>query len=495
MKRVRKWMQLITVMAAVIVMGLNAQAAVKLNKTNVVLIKGQKIILKVKGTSKKVKWSSSKPAVAAVSSRGTVKAKAKGSAVIRAKVGKKIFRCKVKVETPKLNRTKGVFTAGYKYKLKLKGTTQKVKWKSSDRSIVAVSKTGSIRGKKAGEATVTATVLKKTYKCRVTIEQPNISVESLSINKGDTYELEMNGTVRKAKWWSEDESIATVDEGVVTAVGVGSTRIIAQVGNTYTYPCNVNVSNPVRSVYLNRSAITLTEGDSYTLSASYSPSDAEGDKTVYWSSSDESVAKVGSSGKVTAIKAGTAWITARIGSQSASCSVTVRQYEPNLKDYYARVISYLKTKGKTNSSGEHFIDASETVSGRKITYSVLYSGTAHKLSLTMTSTSDSAKTGMTMIADVLETPYVDPTFTIVYTSTNSGFQSKARIEASEYTGEDNVEFELVKVQKMTPTDSTVQRMSNSELKKAFEGWAALLGGKIGVPIQNLGFYSYSGAAA
>ena len=198
---------------------------------------------------------------------------------------------------------------------------------------------------------------------------------------------------------------------------------------------------------------------------------------------------------MTAIKAGTAWITARIGSQSASCSVTVRQYEPNLKDYYARVISYLKTKGKTNSSGEHFIDESETVSGRKITYSVLYSGTAHKLSLTMTSTSDSAKTGMTMIANVLETPYVDPTFTIVYTSTNSGFQSKARIEASEYTGEDNVEFELVKVQKMTPTDSTVQRMSNSELKKAFEGWAALLGGKIGVPIQNLGFYSYSGAAA
>ena len=476
-------------------MGLNAHAAAKINKTSAILIKGQKLTLKIKGTKKKVKWTSSKPKIAAVSSKGTVKAKAKGSTVIKAKVGKKTFKCKIKVETPKLNKTSGVFTAGYKYKLKVKGTTQKVTWKSSDKTIVVVSKSGVIRGKKAGEATVTAKIGKKAYKCAITIEQPSISNESLSLFKGNTWELEMNGTVRDAIWWSEDESIATVDEGLVTAVGVGSTRIIAQVGNTYTYPCTVNVSNPVQAVSLNRTDITLTEGETYTLSASYSPADAQGDKTVHWSSSDETVAKVGSSGKVTARKAGTARITAQIGSKAASCIVRVVKYEPNMKDYYARVISYLQTKGKTNGSGAHFIEASETISGRTVTYAVLYAGTAHQLSLTMTSTSDSAKTGLTMMVNVLESAYVDPAFTIVYTSSNSGFQSKARIEASSYTGEDNVEFELVKAQKMTPSDSFIQSTSNSELKKAFTGWAALLSGRIGVPIQNLGFYAYSGAVA
>ena len=495
MKQIRKWVQLLVVMAVVMMMGVNAQAAAKINKTSAILIKGQKLTLKIKGTKKKVKWTSSKPKIAAVSSKGTVKAKAKGSTVIKAKVGKKTFKCKIKVETPKLNKTSGVFTAGYKYKLKVKGTTQKVTWKSSDKTIVVVSKSGVIRGKKAGEATVTAKIGKKAYKCAITIEQPSISNESLSLFKGNNWRLEMNGTVRDALWWSEDESIATVDEGLVTAVGVGSTRIIAQVGNTYTYPCTVNVSNPVQAVSLNRTDITLTEGETYTLSASYSPADAQGDKTVHWSSSDETVAKVGSSGKVTARKAGTARITAQIGSKAASCIVRVVKYEPNMKDYYARVISYLQTKGKTNGSGAHFIEASETISGRTVTYAVLYAGTAHQLSLTMTSTSDSAKTGLTMMVNVLESAYVDPAFTIVYTSSNSGFQSKARIEASSYTGEDNVEFELVKAQKMTPSDSFIQSTSNSELKKAFTGWAALLSGRIGVPIQNLGFYAYSGAVA
>ncbi len=495
MKQFRKWIQLLVVMAAVMMMGLNAHAAAKINKTSAILIKGQKLTLKIKGTKKKVKWTSSKPKIAAVSSKGTVKAKAKGSTVIKAKVGKKTFKCKIKVETPKLNKTSGVFTAGYKYKLKVKGTTQKVTWKSSDKTIVVVSKSGVIRGKKAGEATVTAKIGKKAYKCAITIEQPSISNESLSLFKGNNWRLEMNGTVRDALWWSEDESIATVDEGLVTAVGVGSTRIIAQVGNTYTYPCTVNVSNPVQAVSLDRTDITLTEGETYTLSASYSPADAQGDKTVHWSSSDETVAKVGSSGKVTARKAGTARITAQIGSKAASCIVRVVKYEPNMKDYYARVISYLQTKGKTNGSGAHFIEASETISGRTVTYAVLYAGTAHQLSLTMTSTSDSAKTGLTMMVNVLESAYVDPAFTIVYTSSNSGFQSKARIEASNYTGEDNVEFELVKAQKMTPSDSFIQSTSNSELKKAFTGWAALLSGRIGVPIQNLGFYAYSGAVA
>ena len=78
MKQVRKWMQLITVIAAVIVMGLNAQAAVKLNKTNVVLIKGQKIILKVKGTSKKSKMEQFETCCRSGQQQGNRKGESKG---------------------------------------------------------------------------------------------------------------------------------------------------------------------------------------------------------------------------------------------------------------------------------------------------------------------------------------------------------------------------------------------------------------------------------
>ena len=79
----------------------------------------------------------------------------------------------------------------------------------------------------------------------------------------------------------------------------------------------------VESVSLDKTSITLTEGDSETLTATVSPSNAT-NKNVSWKSSDESVATV-SNGKVTALKAGTATITVTTddGSKTATCQVTV----------------------------------------------------------------------------------------------------------------------------------------------------------------------------
>ena len=79
----------------------------------------------------------------------------------------------------------------------------------------------------------------------------------------------------------------------------------------------------VSSVSLNKTTLTLTEGESEVLNATVKPDNAT-DKTVTWSSSDASVAKV-ENGKVTAVKAGTATITAKAGDKSAACMVTVKQ--------------------------------------------------------------------------------------------------------------------------------------------------------------------------
>ena len=74
---------------------------------------------------------------------------------------------------------------------------------------------------------------------------------------------------------------------------------------------------------LDKTSITLTEGDSQTLTATVYPSNAT-NKNVSWKSSDESVATV-SNGKVTALKAGTATITVTTedGGKTATCQVTV----------------------------------------------------------------------------------------------------------------------------------------------------------------------------
>lgn len=82
-------------------------------------------------------------------------------------------------------------------------------------------------------------------------------------------------------------------------------------------------SVPVNSVNLSTSAVELTEGDSYTLTATILPSDAD-NKNVTWTSSNAEVASV-TNGKVTAHKPGTSTITVTTedGSKSASCVMTV----------------------------------------------------------------------------------------------------------------------------------------------------------------------------
>ena len=89
---------------------------------------------------------------------------------------------------------------------------------------------------------------------------------------------------------------------------------------------NETTTVDVEKVSLNKSATTLTEGESETLTATITPSNATGDKTVKWSSSNEAVATVDSNGKVTAKKAGTAVITATSSNgKTAGCTVTVKQ--------------------------------------------------------------------------------------------------------------------------------------------------------------------------
>lgn len=103
-------------------------ASIKISKTKYTMNKGETYKLKIKGTIKKVKWSSSNKKVATVNSNGKVKAKKKGKVTITAKVSGKKYKCKIKVEDPKLNKKSKTITEGNTYKLKLTGTSQKVKW-------------------------------------------------------------------------------------------------------------------------------------------------------------------------------------------------------------------------------------------------------------------------------------------------------------------------------------------------------------------------------
>ena len=88
---------LVILLCVVGLSGQPAQAKTRLNKTKLTISVGQKVTLKVKGSRKKAKWSSSNKKVATVSRKGKVRAKKTGKTTITAKVGKKKYRCKITV--------------------------------------------------------------------------------------------------------------------------------------------------------------------------------------------------------------------------------------------------------------------------------------------------------------------------------------------------------------------------------------------------------------
>ena len=161
-----------------------------------------------------------------------------------------------------------------------------------------------------------------------------------------------NASIKDILWVSSNPAIAIVDEnGTITALKAGTATITARTtdGSNLSASCAVTVlQRMVTSITLNKSSTSLYTGDSETLVATVSPSNAS-NKTVSWSSSKTSVATVDQNGKVTAVKAGTATITVRTtdGSNlSASCTVTVWQLATGItlnSDDFSLYVGYGKT--------------------------------------------------------------------------------------------------------------------------------------------------------
>ncbi len=217
-----------------------------------------------------------------------------------------------------------------------------VAWSSSDRSVATVDKTGTVQGLKPGTATVTATAEGKSGTCAVTVKAKAVNVTEVTLDKteltlteGGTETLTAtvrpdNADNRKVTWSSDKTEIATVDgDGRVTAVKAGEAVItVTTEDGGKTASCKVTVKAKavgVTEVTLDRAELTLTEGETETLTATVRPDNAD-NKKVKWSSDKTDVATVDGTGKVTAVKAGEAVITVTTedGGKTATCKVTVK---------------------------------------------------------------------------------------------------------------------------------------------------------------------------
>ncbi len=182
-----------------------------------------------------------------------------------------------------------------------------------------------IKGLRAGETTITILTLEeKEYSCNITVknvEPTDIILKNAEPDKrievGDSIKIEtswkpLNTTIKEVKWSSSDNKIITVeDDGSFTAVGVGSTELIAEHESGVTS----NITIVVEPTLVTGIEITTDQnyeekfypGNKFTITAFVLPENAT-DKALVYTSSDENIAKVSDKGVVTAVGAGTATI-------------------------------------------------------------------------------------------------------------------------------------------------------------------------------------------
>ena len=386
------------------------------------------------GASATVSWTSSNPAVAIVDSDGNVTGVSAGTAVITVSVtdslgNTRTANCVVTVsanlvtsiemqETMSLQvGGSGILTAEVG---PVTADNRNVIWSTSN-SNVAIVVNGTVTAVGPGTATITATAADGSgvsANCvvtvsKVSVESVTLSSRTLTLNVGGSSILTATVTPdnvedRSVVWMSSDSRVATVVDGVVTAVGPGTATItVSTVDGGKTATCTVTVKGEVTGIELDRSSVSMTAGDSVTLEYSLLP-EGTGGYTVSWSSSDTSVATV-SNGRITAVGPGTATITATVGGTqlSAVCSVTVVGSSTE-----TGTTTEENDDGSVTTTVTEEIDAGDGTSVDKVTETTTMDGSATSTVTTYTVETDGSRvvTTVTITSDANGSQMVAETF-------------------------------------------------------------------------------------
>ena len=219
-------------------------------------------------------------------------------------------------------------------------TNKTVSWTSSNSKVVTV-KNGQVTAVGVGNATVTATTQdgKKTAKVTFTVKEKTVAVSGVKLNQeeiqlevGDSQTLKAsispnNASNQNVTWTSSNENVVTVENGTITAIGIGNATItVTTQDGKKQAKATVIVKEktiPTTGIEVSNNKVSLKIGESSAVTVTVLPQNAT-NKEVTWSNSKPNVATI-KNGQITAISEGTTTITVttKDGNHSASITVTV----------------------------------------------------------------------------------------------------------------------------------------------------------------------------
>ncbi|SFJ83456.1 Uncharacterized conserved protein YjdB, contains Ig-like domain [Paenibacillus sp. UNC496MF] len=182
----------------------------------------------------------------------------------------------------------------------------------------------------------------------VTLDKSALTLPTGGTDKLTASVQPSNATNKAVTWTSSDAAVASVNNGTVTAVSVGTATIaVTTADGGFTATAQVTVDDTpvaVTGVALDKSSLSLDAGQTGQLTATVQPTNAT-NKAVQWSSDNAAAATVDGTGKVTAVAAGSAVITATTADGNFTASATVTVSTPATYTAGDVVISQLYANG------------------------------------------------------------------------------------------------------------------------------------------------------
>ncbi len=319
-------------------------SSVTLNKNSYVLGVGKtyKLVATVQSnfaSNPTVKWTTSNKKVCTVTSKGVIKGVKIGYATITATSqdgsGQKAT-CRVRVirnvTKIKLNKASAQIVEGNSLKLKAtitpsNATLKTVSWTSSDETVAYVDSVGKVIAVKEGRCTITATAKDgsgKSASCIIQVIKDNPITGLTIVNKnttlvvGESQKLSSFVSPKKhtdsVRWYTDDSRIVSINKktGTIKARRTGIAVVTLATGSGKSATATITV------VGLNRTSLSMEQYDTYQLRV-------VNGKGVNWISSNQSIVNVSTTGKLSARKVGTSYVSALVNGRKIRCKVKVRK--------------------------------------------------------------------------------------------------------------------------------------------------------------------------
>ncbi len=373
--------------------------AILLNQNEVGIKKGRSYqlvstVLPENANNKQVIWTSSDPKIVSVNeTTGYITGVSEGTATITVKTlindistdcvvnvtGKDVLISGISFYQKNISIAVG-YTHTLSYSITPKNASvSDLSFTSSDSSVAIVDQQGVVKGLKEGNAIITVSSLNGIIKdtAYVTVYKKGATTivdgDPIKTNnypktiKLDNTELNLKlGTTSQViatvspsdanqsiSWFSSNSRIATVDSnGLIRAVGIGTTTIIARTVNDLTASVKVTVGDyslGVKNIMITTNYIVLPVGSAKQLVVAFTPANAS-NKTITWSSSDPNVATVDSSGNVKAISAGSAIIKATAADGGYTDTATI-EVTSNRNEIDEKTISFSESSYTVGVNG------------------------------------------------------------------------------------------------------------------------------------------------